>query len=560
MEVNRHRTSVDASDPGCIEVGLRSTPSGFTWRIANTSARRQTVRSVTAVHTLGGLAGRVRMFRNGYQSWSESSVAVLGSDVDPAVVPGALDLQVMTHHSDPAGGRSDSLRSEMVTVLLDDDDAVLAGFLGGDLHDGVLSVGSGQTGRELRVQAFLGDAELAAGEERELHEVRVGRVEDPHAALDAWAAEYGRRSLARVRAPYQLGWCSWYHYFEHVTELDIRQNLAAAADWPFDVFQVDDGYQAAVGDWLSTNGQFPSGLGALPPAISSAGFRPGIWIAPFLVAPDSKLAADHPEWVARHREGDPLIAMYNAHWGGFVHTLDTSHPGVQEHLSALAASLVELGFTYLKLDFTYAPGMEGIYHDPAMTPAQRVRAGFDAVRRGAGESTFLLGCGAPLGATVGVVDGMRIGPDVAPWWAPKEELWNLPGYMSTIPATRNAWRDTMTRTFMHRRLWINDPDCLMLRSTDTDLTAEQVRAWAMLVAASGGMAIVSDDLSLLDATSRALLDEVTAIGRTVDAAAQEGDVPRCEDLFEHPLPGRLRGEGVRFEGDPETGFARVVTL
>ncbi len=28
---------------------------------------------------------------------------------------------------------------------------------------------------------------------------------------------------------------------------------------------------------------------------------------------------------------------------------------------------------------------------------------------------------------------------------------------------------------MHRRLWANDPDCLMLRHTDTDLDADQVR-------------------------------------------------------------------------------------
>jgi hypothetical protein len=56
----------------------------------------------------------------------------------------------------------------------------------------------------------------------------------------------------------------------------------------------------------------------------------------------------------------------------------------------------------------------GVWRDRSLTPAQRVRAGYDAIRRGAGDDTFLLGCGAPQGACIGVVDGMRIGPDVAP--------------------------------------------------------------------------------------------------------------------------------------------------
>ncbi len=560
MDLHRHRTSVDAADAGAIEVSLRPTDRGFSWRIANTGREPVSVRSVTAVHTISGLAGRLRFFRNGYQSSSETSIATLGSDVDPATVPGALELHSATHHSDPRGGHPERLRSEMVTVLVDERSAAVAGFLGGDLHDGVVAVGPGQTGQELRMEAFLGDAVLAAGEERDLHEAWVHPVDDPLAALEVWAQEYGRRSLARTRSRYQVGWCSRHHYFDNVTELDVRQNLAAISEWPIEVFRIDDGYQSAVGDWLTTNRRFPSGLGALPPAISATGCRPGLWIAPFLVGPDSVLAVEHPDWIARHRDGGPLNATYNQHWGGFAHTLDTSHPAVQDHLASLAAALVDLGFSHLELGLLFAAGMEGVFHDPSLTPAQRVRAGCDAIRRGAGEHTFLLGSGAPLGSTVGVVDGMRIGPDVAPWWTPRAELWHVPGYMSTIASVANAWRNAMGRAFMHRRLWLNDPGCLILRHEDSDLTPQQVRAWAMLVASSGGMVTVSDELSLLDVEARELFEAVLAVGRRADAAAVGGDVPRCDDLLDNALPGRLRGEGVRFEGDPRVGFARVVTL
>lgn len=558
MELVRQRTTVDAPDGAAVEVAVRPTHGGFAWRVANTGTEPVPVRSVAAVHTLRAPVGRLRMFVHGHQSWSTTAVVHAGADADRSRDPGALELLRMTHHADPDRRSGEQVVSELVTVVADDHDAVLVAFLGGDLHDGLLRLGHGPTGNELRVEAFLGGAVLAPGEERELHEVLVRPTDDPVGALDDWATECGRRSGARTNAPYQVGWCSWYHYFHEVTEASFRADLARAGDWPFDVFQLDDGFQSAVGDWTTTDATFPSGLGALAEAVDAAGRRPGLWLAPFLAAPDSRVAAAHPDWVARFPDGEPLIGMFNDHWGGFVHTLDTSHPAVLEHLETLAREVVELGFTYLKLDFTYAPGFAGRYHDPSMTPAQRVRAGYDAIRRGAGESSFILGCGAPIGACIGVVDGMRIGPDVAPWWEPQQDLWPFPGFEGTIPATLNAWRNTLTRAHQHRRFWINDPDCLMLRTTDTELTADQVRAWALAVAASGGMALVSDDLSTLDGGARALLAEVIEVGRRVDDAARRGPAPRCEDLMTAATPTTLVADGVRLEGEPHPGRASLV--
>jgi alpha-galactosidase len=535
VELTRHRTSVDSSDPASIEVRLRPDDRGFSWRLANTGRSAVRLRSVAAVHTLGGPVGRVRMYCSGRRSEDEAAVVRSGGD--------------------------DPLRSEMVTLLLDDRSAVLAGFLGGALHDGVLWVTSGRTGQELHVEAFLGGVVIQPGEERELHDVRVHAVDDPVAALADWAQECGRRSLARVRAPQQIGWSSDPHFGGHLSELDVRQNLAFAEDSPLELFELGRGYQAAVGDWLDTNDRFPSGLAALAAAVSTAGCRPGLWLAPFLVGSDSTLAAEHPGWIAQHPDGGPLTAFYDERWGGFVHTLDTSHPEVQDHLRELAADVVDLGFPHLKLDCLDAPAAPGSFHDPAMTSAQRVRAGLDALREGAGDSTVLVGGGAPLGPSIGVVDAMRTGPDVAPWWTPREELWGADTALASVPSVINAWRNTMMRSFMHRRLWINDPGCVLLRDGDgANLGDDQLRSWAMLVAASGGSVTVSDELGLLDAGAFELIAEVTRISKGVDAASMAGDVPVCDDLFDHAVPGRLRCSGVRFEGDPDHGSARVVTF
>jgi alpha-galactosidase len=73
---------------------------------------------------------------------------------------------------------------------------------------------------------------------------------------------------------------------------------------------------------------------------------------------------------------------------------------------------------------------------------------------------------------------------------------------------------------MHRRLWLNDPDCVMLRTRETSMSAGEVRRWAMAVGASGGMAVVSDDLALLGGDERSLCDEVITLGRANDAASE----------------------------------------
>jgi alpha-galactosidase len=404
---------------------------------------------------------------------------------------------------------------------------VLVGFVGGAHHDGTIRLRPVANGLEVRAEATLGGAVLEPGARRALHPVVVRAGDDPVALLSGWAAAVGELEGARTTAPFQVGWCSWYHYFDGVAEADVRDNLALAGDWPFEVFQLDDGFQSAVGDWLVTNERFPSGVEGVATAIAAAGLTPGIWLAPFIVAPSSEVAQAHPEWVGREADdpSEPLVGMFNDIWGGFMYGLDLTREDVQDHVAGLARDLVDAGYRYLKLDFTFSAKVRGRYHDATWTPAERVRAGYEAVRRGAGDDVFLLGCGCPLGSVVGLVDGMRIGPDVAPHWEVDAPDDALPGYRGALPSTQGAWRSTRARAFLHRRLWINDPDCLMLRHTETRLSAEQVRAWAMAVGHSGGMALVSDDLSLLGPDERGLLDEVLAVGREADAAAAAGTPP-----------------------------------
>lgn len=60
---------------------------------------------------------------------------------------------------------------------------------------------------------------------------------------------------------------------------------------------------------------------------------------------------------------------------------------------------------------------------------------------------------------------------------------------------------------MHKKWWLNDPDCLLLRRRDTELAANEIELYARAAGALDNMIIESDDLELVDEWGRGLLQE-----------------------------------------------------
>jgi len=484
-----------------------------------------------------------RFLRHGWQSWSYTGVRDLDAAGEPAFPSGPW-LRGMHHAMGaPPVDRRGWHESDLVTAIgaSPSGPACLVGVLEQGQSFGVVYARRSGDAVEVEVEHCI-DAVLAPGEARELESVRIALGLDAGHLLEAFAGALGRCANARVAHPFISGWCSWYHCFADVDEDTVLRNLEALADardeLPVDVVQIDDGYQIAVGDWLRSNAKFPRGMAPLAAEIRAAGFTPGIWTAPFCAVPESDLAAAHGDWLLRNR-GEPFRGLVHPQWSanGTVHVLDTARDDVGAHLESLFHELVDMGFHYLKLDFLYTAAMRADSSDPRLGRAQRLRRGLDAVRSGAGDDAFLLGCGCPLGVAVGVVDGMRIGPDVAPSWLPDPAL-SIPGIEATLPSVRNAVRNTLARAWMHRRLWLNDPDCLMARSRGTSLGAEETRTLAAAIAATGGMLVFSDDLPSLASGERALLAETAAIAKAVDGAGIPGRA-RLLDLLAPAAASRV---------------------
>jgi alpha-galactosidase len=471
-----------------------------------------------------------RFFKHGYQSWSASYPVPVGTVSHPP--DDARVIVRRTHQSEAARPPEapEAATSELLTIVESGSSAerFLAGFIGSASQLTTITVKSPD---RVSARSLLDGATLGPGQTREIEPIASWRSSQSASRMAArWAAMLGEAMLARVSAPYQRGWCSWYHYFHAITEDALISNLRALKEmrsqFPLEVVQLDDGYQAALGDWDRTNARFPSGLKSIADAIGSAGFSAGLWTAPFLAARDSRIMRENPDWFIRDRDGAPLRAAYNPKWtpleDKFAYALDPSNPGFAAHLERLLKILVdEFGYDYLKLDFLFAAAAEGLRHDSALTRAETLRRGLEAIRRGAGEKTFILGCGCPMGPAVGIVDGMRIGPDVAPYW----------GAGSADPGTAPAIDAIVTRSFMHRRLWLNDPDCVMLRAEETRLSSDEREALAWTIAASGGMLLVSDDMGLLSQESAGLFRAVAAIGAEVDGACLD-EPPDAANLMD----------------------------
>jgi alpha-galactosidase len=451
--------------------------------------------------SLSGRGAGFSAYKNGWQSWSYAGGLPLGN-ADPR--PRNRTLTVWhspggTYPRSPHGGAADVVSEEVGLIGASDlPIALLAGFLSANHWLG--QVYADRKSGAFAAAVLLDGHELAPREQVEMPALRLAL--GPQGALlpdyaDAVALELHARPSGHVHT----GWCSWYYYFTGVTEAAVQENLrttrAAQDTLPVDLVQIDDGYQTAIGDWLSVNGKFPSGMAAVAERIREAGFRPGIWLAPFTVAANSMLARSHSDWLVRDATGKPAYAGHN--WDVDLHALDTTHPGARDWLRQVFSAIVrEWGYDYLKLDFLACAALPGTRHDPTATRASALRDGLRLIREAVGDEVYILGCGCPLLSAVGIVDAMRIGPDSAPYWPPRYE--GLPVPFSEghpLPTMEGAVRNTLSRAWMHPALWTNDPDCLLVREAKSELTLDEVQAFATAVGLTGGMVVVSDRLQEL---------------------------------------------------------------
>ncbi len=354
--------------------------------------------------------------------------------------------------------------------------------------------------------------QLGPGESWQLEELMVAESWHRPKLLSALASRIARNHPKQLFQPIPTGWCSWYCFGPRVTATDVLENLDVISQRlpQLKYVQIDDGYQAAMGDWLETGKAFGGDVVSVLKEIRKRGLQPAIWVAPFVAEQNSHVFELHPEWFICGADDKPLVSS-RVTFGGWRHgpwyALDGTHPEVQGHFEKVFTVMRrDWGCTYFKLDANFWGAMHGgRFHDPQATRIQAYRQGMEAIRRGAGDS-FILGCNHPIWPSFGLIDGSRSSGDIKRAW----------------PTFKSEARQTLNRNWQNGRLWWNDPDAVLLTG---DLTDQEFQFHATAVYASGGMVLSGDDLTKISPDRAAMLEKLlppTGIAAEFDDSLQTG--------------------------------------
>lgn len=428
-----------------------------------------------------------KFFVNGYQSWTTSG-EMSSTDIYTATLPLAgitkytKDMAVTSgdYEFTRYDGRPGSFHSFTYTYFRRDDNFELFGSL---------SERNGYT-------IFYADMEKSFFSIEK--DVEGLTISEPYEAFDivrytggyeeVFDSYFDAMNLPKKDLDHLSGYTSWYNYFQKIDEDIILRDLKGMRKGGklVNIFQIDDGYENYVGDWLDHNPKdFPNGMKVVADAIHREGYLAGIWLAPFNVQRKSRVYKEHPDWLIREPNGKPQLGC--AAWGG-AYTLDIYNPEVKEHLRhVFDVVLNEWGYDMVKLDFLYSQ---------CRLPRNNKTRGtimceaLDFLRECVGDKLFL-GCGVPLGPSFGVVDACRISCDVALKY--NDMLFDRLKITNEFPSAQFAINNSLFRRHLNGRVFCNDPDVFFLRDNNLTFTWEQKLLLAKINNLSGNVLFVSDN-------------------------------------------------------------------
>jgi len=145
-------------------------------------------------------------------------------------------------------------------------------------------------------------------------------LKEPEA--QAFNRYFSMMDIEKPKAPLATGWTSWYNYYTNINEKILLDNLEAftTKNQAIDIFQIDDGWQVEIGDWLNVRPSFNGQLETVARAIHAK-----------------------------------VKAGYTPLWSGDFYALDFYNNEVQTYLTQVFHFLLQKkGFDMVKLDFLYA--------------------------------------------------------------------------------------------------------------------------------------------------------------------------------------------------------------
>ena len=311
---------------------------------------------------------------------------------------------------------------------------------------------------------------------------------------------FGMWKMPETRHGMMSGYTSWYNYFQNITEDIIIRDLNGLDPYKdqVNIFQIDDGYETFIGDWLDPNpSKFPKGMKYIADEIHKKGYKAGIWLAPFNCQKVSRMAKEHPDWLIKHENGKPMVGCIA--WGG-AYTFDIYNEEVRAYLKKVFdVVLNEWGYDMVKLDFLYSQCIKPRH---GKSRGEIMCDAMEFLRECVGDKLFL-GCGVPIGPALGICDACRISCDVDLTY--KGQFYSRIQVSNEMLNARSAINNSIFRRHLDGRVWMNDPDVFFLRKNNLKFTDEQKFLLGKINNLCGNVLFVSDNAGDYDANAAKLL-------------------------------------------------------
>jgi len=149
-------------------------------------------------------------------------------------------------------------------------------------------------------------------------------------------------------------------YLTDMTEERMLSEIDAAHKMGIDVFVIDTGWFAMIGDWLVNPTRFPGQLKNIKQKLESYGMTLGLWFNPTLAASESEVFKKHPDFMMKSNGKDWLLDDVWENGSCYGMCLAS---GFTDFLIEKSVELHEkLGVSYFKWDGIYQHGCDSNLH------------------------------------------------------------------------------------------------------------------------------------------------------------------------------------------------------
>jgi len=273
---------------------------------------------------------------------------------------------------------------------------------------------------------------------------------------------------------------------------------------------IDAGYCKYWGDWLDSSERFKDGMRYAADKIKSLGYTPGIWVAPLVADPRSKMYENNKKWFFRDT-GLNMNVRFTSPIEKIMPNMglkiaDPTNESYLDYITDVANTFSNIGFEMFKLDFLYPLAF---FHDFSIkiSRVKALRNILSIFKYAENKNHILMSGLSQLSPLIGLADLVRVGSDSG---SPYVRVFPIAGNITNEKVLKRSLETSEYRMFLNRKAWLNDYDCVVFNSANpnkSNLLNKQIE----MVFGSGASLWLGDDLTKLNTEQVKYIKEIFSI-------------------------------------------------